>query len=445
MYHATRQLVRSVGLALCLTALIGTIPARAATLLRDADIEHALKQLGAPVLRAAGLSPNQVRILLIDDSTLNAFIIDTQHIFIHSGLLSKLETAAQVQAVIAHEAAHIANGHISRRLGNMRSARTAAGLGMALAAAAVAAGGGRGAVGLGIGLQSSTLRSLLAHSRAEEASADISSVRYLVRAEVDPQGAIEVQNLFRGQEALADSRQDPYMRSHPLSRDRFRAHMGLVASASAKAAPDPASAYWFDRAQGKLTAFTRAPGWTLRRADDSVSADITQLRRAVAYHRQSDLRRAIQNIDAAIGARPNDPFLRDIKGQILLESRRAADAVRVYSAAARLAPREPLILGGLGRAHLAAGNAPEALRTLEAARGRDFRDTRLLRDLAVAYAKTDQNAMASLVTAERYAVQGRLKDAAIHAERAEGALPRGSGPWQRAQDVLSAAQRAKAR
>ncbi len=442
MYHTTLHLLRVTGLALCLTAFIGTAPSRAATLLRDADIEYALKQLGAPILRAAGLSPNQVQILLINDNTLNAFIIDTQHIFIHSGLLTKLDTAAQVQAVIAHEAAHIANGHISRRLGNMQTARTAAGLGMALAAAAAASGGGRAAIGLGIGLQSSAMRSFLAHTRAEEASADISSVRYMVRAGVDPQGAIDVQDLFRGQEALAESRQDPYMRSHPLSRDRLRALKGLVAGASARTAPDPAANYWFARAKGKLTAFTRAPSWTLRRADNSGTPDIAQMRKAVAYHRQSDLGRALNNIDAAISSRPNDPFLRELKGQILLESRRAADAVKVYSAAARLAPREPLILGGLGRAQLAAGNPRDALRTLEAARGRDFSDTRILRDLAVAYAKNGKNAMASLVTAERYAVQGRLKDAAIHAKRAEGALARGSGPWQRAQDVLSAAQRA---
>ncbi len=443
MYHATRHMIRVTGLMLCLTALIGAVPARAAQLLRDADIEYSLQQLGAPVLRAAGLSPNQVRILLIDDNTLNAFIVDTQHIFIHSGLLAKLDTAAQIQAVIAHEAAHIANGHISRRMGNMQTARTAAGLGMVLAAAAAAAGGGRAAAGLAIGAQSSALRNFLAHTRAEESSADISSIRYLVRAGVDPQGAIEVQDLFRGQEALSERRQDPYMQSHPLTRDRLRALKGLVAGASAQTAPDPAAEYWFARAKGKLTAFTRAPSWTLRRADSSGTADIAYMRKAVAYHRQSDLGRAISNIDGAIGLRPNDPFLRELKGQILLESRRASDAVAVYSAAARLAPREPLILGGLGRAYLAAGNAGEALRTLEAARGRDFSDARILRDLAVAYAKTGQDAMASLVTAERYAVQGRLKDAAIHAKRAEGALPRGSGPWQRAQDVLSAAQRTR--
>jgi predicted Zn-dependent protease len=51
--------------------------------------------------------------------------------------------------------------------------------------------------------------------------------------------------------------------------------------------------------------------------------------------------------------------------------------------------------------------------------------------------------MASLVTAERYAMIGRLGDAQVHAKRAEGLLPRGSGGWQRAQDVLSATKRAR--
>jgi predicted Zn-dependent protease len=40
---------------------------------------------------------------------------------------------------------------------------------------------------------------------------------------------------------------------------------------------------------------------------------------------------------------------------------------------------------------------------------------------------------------------GNLKDAKIHAERATALLPRGSAAWQRAQDVLSAAQAAEKR
>jgi predicted Zn-dependent protease len=424
--------------------LLATAPVRAGTtFLRDADMEYALKQLGAPVLSAAGLSPSQVRILVVDDSSLNAFVANSQYIFLHSGLVMRLETAEALQAVLAHEAAHIANGHLARRMGNMRAARNAAGLGMILAAAAAAAGAnGRAAAGFALGSQSSALRLLFSHTRAEESAADIASVRYMVRAGINPQGALDVQELFRGQEALSAGRQDPYMRTHPLSRDRLRALQGLVAGQ--KSLPSDATAqYWFDRAKGKLTAFKRAPSWTLRRLKDSGSQDIALMREAVAWHRQSNMKKALRAIDSAIALRPKDPYLLELKGQILLESRQFGAAVQVYQAAANRAPREPLILGGLGRSLLAAGQPKQALKALEKARSRDYSDPRILRDLAVAYAKTGQPGMASVVTAERYALTGRMKDAALHAERAVARLPRGSGPWQRAQDVLSAAKQAK--
>lgn len=438
----TLRLFLSIFLSFALLAA----PARAVSLIRDADIEYGLRELAKPILQAAGLSPSQVRILVVQDSTLNAFVADTQHIFLNSGLILTLKTPEALQAVIAHEVAHISNGHIARRLANMRSARTAAGLGMALAAAAAAAGAdGRAAAGIGLGAQSSALRLFLSHTRAEESSADLSSVRYLVRAGIDPRGAIEVQQLFRGQEALSTARQDPYMRTHPVTRDRLRALEGVVAGIGKDIPPNNAFIYWHARVQGKLSAFTRAPSWTLRRAKDSPSQDIRLMREAVAHHRNSNLAQALKAIDGAIALRPNDPFLLDLKGQILLENRRAEAAVATYGQAARMAGGDALIRGSYGRALLASGQVREALKALEAARARDFSDPRILRDLAVAYAKAGQPALASVVTAERFAMQGRFKDAEIHAKRAVGALPQGSGPWNRAQDVLNAAQQAARR
>ncbi len=432
-------------LLLVATLLCAALPARAVTLLRDADIEHALAMVAAPVLRGAGLSPSQVQVMVVKDDKLNAFIIDSKAIYINSGIIMKLETPAQLQAVIAHEAAHITNGHIARRLGNMRNARTATLLGMALAAAAGAGtGSGDAAAAIMLGSSASAMNNFMSHTRAEESAADISSVRSMVNAGLDPSGAVEVQEIFRGQELLSAPRQDPYVRTHPLTRDRLRALQGLVAAAPGQGtAADPATAYWFARARAKLAGFLRAPSWTLRRLDRLPSKDIALMAEAVAQHRQSDLKRALRAIDGAIAMRPNDPFLRDLKGEILLESRQAGPAVQVYGQARQLAPRNAQILGGLGRAQLAAGQYGAALRTLEEARDRDWRDGRVLRDLAVAYAKTGNTGMASEATAQRYALQGRLHDAGIHAKRALGLLPRGSAPYRRAQDVADAAARAE--
>ncbi|MEM7489605.1 MAG: M48 family metalloprotease, partial [Pseudomonadota bacterium] len=178
-------------LATLLLSLALALPAAARGVIRDAEIEYALRQVAQPILQAAGLS-NSTRIIIINDDSLNAFVADARTIFLHAGLLMRVENAAQVQAVIAHEAAHIANGHLTRRPAAARNAATIGKLGLLLSAAAVAAGNAEAATGLAIGSGQAAQRNFLAHTRAEEASADQSSLRYLAQAGVDPQAAADV-------------------------------------------------------------------------------------------------------------------------------------------------------------------------------------------------------------------------------------------------------------
>lgn len=315
------HLIRLVpSIAALMVAVLLSLPAQAASLLRDADMEHALKQIATPILRAAGLNPNRVKVLVVNDSSLNAFVVSNDAIFVHYGLITKMKSAAMLQGIIAHEAAHIANGHIARRLGNLVNARTITGLGLALAAAAAASGSDRAAGGIAIGAASSAQRAFLGHTRAEEASADQSGIRYMRAAGASPQGMLDALGIFAGQETLSVGRQDPYMRSHPLSRDRMRAVAGYVASYGTL--PQDATAeYWFARLQGKVTASTRAPNWTLRRLKTEGYTDIRALREALALHRNSRTKQALSAIDRAISLRPNDPFFRAQKGEILLETR----------------------------------------------------------------------------------------------------------------------------
>lgn len=425
--------------AVALVALTVAAPVRAASLLRDPEIERGLTELAAPVLQAAGLGGG-VRILVVDDLQLNAFVGSGQDIFIHSGLILKLETAAQLQSVIAHEAAHIANGHLARRMANMRSANRTAQIGMLLATAAAVSGESGAAGGIALGAASAAQRGFFAHTRAEEASADQSAARTMLRAGIDPAGSVEVLQIFRGQEALSVGRQDPYARTHPLTRDRLRAMQGFVA-ANPRGAPDAEADYWFARAQGKLSAFTQGPDWTLRRVQGDTSG-VAAMRRAVAYHRRPDPARAIAQIDALAAATPTDAYVHDLRGQILLENRQVDAAIAAYARAVDLAPGQPLILGSYGRALLARNSLDTTRRALDVlvrARTRDGEDPRILRDLAVAYARTGQNGMASLTTAERYALNGRFGDVGVHARRALGLLPQGSTGWRRADDLVRAA------
>ncbi|WP_375173157.1 M48 family metalloprotease [Pseudooceanicola sp.] len=424
-----------------LVLTLAPVIARAGGLVRDPDIEHGLTQLAAPILRAAGLSPSRVGIYVIEDGAMNAFVLDPTAIYIHSGMILRLTKASELQSVIAHEAAHIANGHLVRRAANVQSARNVMMLGAALSVAAGAAGAGEAAGGLALGIASSAQGVFFGHTRAEESAADQSGMRYLAAAGIETSGAVSLLEIFAGQEALPKRRQDIYARSHPLSRDRLRQVKALALSYGKNGKPDPEADYWFDRTKGKLSAFIRNPKWTFQRMKESPYADVRAMREAIAHHRLNQTQKALASLDRARQARPGDPYYDELRGQILLESRNFGAAANAYGAALKRAPNNALIMASYGRALVALGGTQrlqQAVPLLERATSRDWRNGQALRDLGTAYAKLGNNGMASLVTAEAHAMHGRTKEARILAKRAVDMLPRGSAGWQRAQDVLNA-------
>ena len=430
-----------------LVAPVAWAPAQAQAaapgLIRDAEIENTLKRIAAPLLRAAGMGSDAVELLVVNDPSLNAFVIDGRAIFLNEGLIRRLARIDMLQAVIAHELAHITAGHLVRRRLGQRDARTAIGLGALLGLAVTSATGNADAGGgIMLGTMTSAVGRLLAHTRAEETTADQIGVRYMVRAGIDPRGALDVMEIFRGQEALAPGRQDPYSRTHPLSSARISALKAVIAAyGGRKTAPDPDLAYRHGRMRAKFRGFVGNPAYILRHLDSRAQDEATIMTRAIALHRQGRRKAALAAMGRLTRLRPDDAYYRDLQGQILLEGGDPRAAVAAWRKAVALAPREPLILAGLGRALLALkapGADREALSVLRRARQMDGRDARMLRDLAVAWARAGNDGMASLVTAERYALLTRFKSARTNAERAAALLPRGSGGWLRAQDIMAA-------
>lgn len=415
-------------------------------LIRDAEIEHTLKLVLRPLQKSAGIGGSRVDIFIVNSRNLNAFVAGGNNIFLNTGLIRKMKSKEMLQAVMAHELAHITQGHLSARAANIASARTASGLGLALGVAAAAAGGSSGlGVGVIAGLQETTRRTLFAHTRSQESAADRASIRYLQGAGVSPQAAVDVLNLFRGQEVLTANRQDPYVLTHPLTSQRI-AHMKAAASAY-KGSPSrqsPDIDYWYARMIVKFNGFIGNPSYNLQQVKSSQEGELRTMARAIAFHRQAKGDKARREVDKLIRMRPKDPFYHELRGQILLESGNAKAAVASYRRAANLAPKQPLILGGLGHAMLAknsGASVSEALKVLKNAYAKDPRDNLTLRNLALAYARTGQPGQASVATAERYALQSNFKHAEIHAKRAQGLLPRGSVGWLKSEDIIAIARR----
>ncbi len=423
--------------------LIATPFAHAQGLIRDSEIERTLRLIAAPIAKAAGVG--RVNIFIINSHGLNAFTTGGNNIFINTGLIRQMKSVEMLQSVIAHEIGHITGGHITQRVANLGSTRTAVGLGAVLGVLTAAAGGGKGAIGVAAATQSIAQRRFLAFSRGQESAADQSGARYMARAGINPEAAIEVLNIFRGQEALSTSRQDAYAITHPLSSQRISDLRTYVAAYQGRVTTQsPNIDYWYARSLAKFNSFIGSPKGVLRRLKRSDKGEIATLTRAIAYHRLPNKKKSLVAIRRLIFMRPNDPYYQELYGQILLENGNSSGAAAAYRKAVRIAPKDPQILAGLGRAQLAKNSgfsAKTALNTLKKSYARDPRNGRMLRDLGVAYAKTGNPGMASVATAERYALASNFKQAQIHAKRAVGLLPEGTTGWRKAADILAIAER----
>ncbi|MFK5997645.1 MAG: M48 family metalloprotease [Rhodobacterales bacterium] len=429
-------------LTLTLTLLSASF-AQAQGLIRDAEIEHTLRVIAQPLVKSSGVG--NLHIYIVNSNDPNAFTTGGNNIFITSGLIRLLKSVEMLQSVIAHEIGHINGGHLTQRAANIGSTRTAAGLGAVLGILTAAAGGGAGAIGVAAATQSVAQRNFLSFSRGQESAADQSGARYMALAGIDPSAAIDVLNIFRGQEALSIGRRDAYSLTHPLSAQRISDLKTYVAAyAGRKTTQSPAVEYWYARMVAKFNSFIGSPRGTLRRLNTSDKGEVATLTRAIAYHRLPDKKKSMAAIKRLISMRPKDPYYQELYGQILLEDGNSAKAVTAYRRAVRLLPKEPQILAGLGRAQLAAksgSSAKAALATLKKSYARDPRNGRMLRDLGVAYAKTGNPGMASLITAERYALSSNFRLAEIHANRALGLLPEGTTGWRKADDIRVLAER----
>lgn len=440
--RALARFLAAAALALALTAQAGA----ARTFIRDAEIEHTLRLMSGPVFEAAGLAPDSVRLFILLDPALNAFVTGGRTMVINTGLLQQFDRPETVIGVIAHETGHITGGHLARREQAVSGLTGPALLATVLAgAAAVAAGSPQAGAAVALGGQSAIQRSLMAYSRAEEAAADQAAVTYMARAGMDPEGMLDILRTFKGQEVFQSRRLDPYALSHPLSSERISLLESRIAASKARGAPlDPSIAYWYGRMRAKLEGFTERPERVLARLDlaEDPDGELNTYRRAVALHRMADAAGALAAIDRLLKIRPDDPYYWELRGQMLFESARPAEAVPAYRRAAALAPDEPLIAGYLGRALLASnqpGAEAEALAILERAARDDPGDAGILRDLAQAHARAGDDGKAALYTAQRLALGGETAEAARMARRAMDLLPRGSPGWLQAEDIATLA------
>ena len=436
------RFVRMLMLALVL-GLASARPVAAAdegpSILRDAETEALFRDIAAPLVEAANLDNKSVRVVLIRDDEINAFVAGSQNVYVNSGLLTTSDNVNQLQAVIAHELGHVAGGH-AIRMGE--GAKEATGISLAtmvLGAIAIAAGAPEAGMGLLAMGQRAALGSFLAFTRAQETSADLAGAKYLSAAGISGKGSLEFFKRLQNQEyRLAIYSTDSYERTHPLSSERISILENLYKKDPAWDRPsDPQLEARFQRVKAKLFGFVNSRQ-AINKYPESDQTVPAHYARAYAYHLGAYPEKALSEAEALLKTNPHDPYFLELKGQILLESGRPAEAVAPLREATERSGRSPLIASMLGHALISTEdkkNYAEAKTILKTAVSVDNENPFAWYQLGMIYDQEGDTPRAALATAERNNLEGNPKLALASAEMAMRGIPTGSPDYLRAQDI----------
>jgi predicted Zn-dependent protease len=415
-------------------------------LIRDSEIEQLLREYTQPILRAAGLGQQNIHVVIINDRSFNAFVVDAKRIFVNAGALMQSQTPNQIIGVLAHETGHIAGGHLSKLRAELANAQTAMILGLLLGVGAMVAGARSGNVGGNpaaavLAPQSMVMHSLLAYQRQQEEQADRGGVKFLTATGQSTKGMYETFKRFANEGLFSSQSIDPYVQSHPMPTERVAALEEIAHTSPYWTKLDPPELQArHDLMRAKLYGFLDRPDSVLRRYPPSDTGLPARYARAISTFRHGELRSAIAQIDGLIQAQPNNPYFHELKGQALLDAGKAADAIAPLRQAIKLAPNPPLIQVMLAQALIATNQpalADEAISDLRAALARDADISDGYDYLAMAYGRKGDLAQADLASAQAAFSRGDWKTARQLATRAKARFPVGAPGWVKADDIAS--------
>ena len=397
---------------------------QAHALIRDAEIEAALKYMSAPIFKEAGIPPNNVNIYIVNSPSVNAFVAGGLNMFFHTGLLKAADKPGMLIGVIAHETGHIAGAHLSQLSATANRATMGGIIGAIIGAATVAAGSGQAGAGIIAGSQNVALRNLYSGIRVKEQSADHAALAYLDALGISSSGMMDMFELLRKNERGA--RRDPYLQTHPLSQQRVatvRSHVH-----DSKIPKDYIPEQYKElhaRMRAKLFAFTEPYEDTMRLYPDSDKTVAGRYARAIAAFKANKLDEARNGMKTLLKEQPDDPFFHDTLGQILFEHAKVEEAIHSYARAQELLPDSPLIATDLAKALIVRGKGddiPHAITLLEGANQIDGNYGFTWRQLAIAYGRNGQLGKSYLAIANEFALSGKYEDVVQQVERAKPLL-----------------------
>ena len=413
-----------------------TAPARALGIIRDTEVESTLLSYVRPIFKAAGLNPDHARVVVVNDSSINAFVASGQTIFIHTGLILNAQSVDDLVFVLAHETGHIVGGHITRGIEQYKNAQTTA-LISAVMGGLLAVASGRPDAGIAVmmGGASSAEGLFTAYRQTEESAADRTAVDIVNRLGYSMAGFTSIMDTLMRQERLNRGVNEAYFRTHPMTPARKNDMARFLSNLR-----PPTDDRTFDLIKAKLGGFLNKPEQTLRAYRGTTPAD--KYARCIALYRANRIAEGFAILDDLIAAQPDNPYFIELKAQFLFETGKVKEAIPLYARAAALRPDAPLIAISYAQALLETddkSNAQIAADTLAHAAIKEPDIPLLWKLLSTAHYRLGQQTESQYALAEYHQLNGQKKEAKRIAQRAIKTADKKSATYQKLQDIIDTA------
>ena len=190
------------------------------TYLDDVEVSEYLNELGYRLVSNSPDNQRDIEFFALRDNTLNAFALPGGFIGVHSGLILAAQNESELAGVLAHEIAHVTQGHLARMIARQNQGALASIAALAVAILAARSNPQIANAALATA-QASSIQTQLDFTREHEREADRTGLQILQKAQFDPRAmAAFFEKLLRYGRPY-ENKAPTYLRTHPLTTERI--------------------------------------------------------------------------------------------------------------------------------------------------------------------------------------------------------------------------------
>ncbi|MCA1989081.1 MAG: M48 family metalloprotease, partial [Desulfarculus sp.] len=387
----------------------------------DPDCVEYVRNLGRRLVGQLKDNPFSYTFNIADSPEMNAFALPGGYVFMFRGMMTNLDSEAELAGILGHEISHVSYRHLANRMDKTAPLNMAMMAGM-LAGILLGAAGGAPQLGqaLAVGSMAGGVQQYLAFSREDEEQADYGGFKLMTSLGYPGQAMAVSFNRIWQQERMLGADVPTYLRSHPNSPQRMERMNDLVRTV--KSPPRPQDDSEFLRIKTRLIALYESEQTALttfaRLVKERPGDPLPIYGLALLETRRSRFDQAQEYLEVLKKRWPGSIHVKRLQAKVHLRRGEFAPARDLLESVIVSHPEDREALHSLGQTYLHLDQAAQACRIYERLLSLDPLDDQARYDLGVAYGKRGQEARASLHLGLAFLQRRNDRAARFHLNRA---------------------------